>query len=850
MKVRQESFFEMREEDIMTELNSFNPPTDLTSWNLGKILLNEYIIESVLGTGGTGKVYLVRRQADGTMLALKILHEAALADERCRRMFLRELRTWIDLPDYPHLAACRFFRTIEGRLGIFNEYVSGGSLLSWIQNRKLLSVEKILDVAVQIAWGLQAAHDQQVIHQDVKPSNILMTLDGVAKVTDFGMARVENLPNPMPTNTPTDLHSLVTCSGMTPAYSSPEQIQEVKLSYKTDIWSYGLTILTAFTGGVTWPLGAAAREILQRVLSEDCSAPFPRLSEDIAGVLNSCFEIDVDQRCESLDLIAESFQKIYRDATGNDYPRTKPSMKSKRRSGSRARDRWVDEIIQWDDPADWIRKALRFAGKAYLQPEDPVSETPGSKVSDALAEFEMFNTALAIFQELVDKGELIYSQDVFNIMLNQALILGFVNDLPGAHAIYDKILNQVKHLPDDMKDIPMISLMSSAYNNKAKICFDTGDFNTALDLVKENIKLLTNFRKEHPESFTNRIATLAINITGLALRIGKLEESLEYSGKAVAMYSDLLKTGQDRKLYVLAMNMALNNRAAACRLLGKMDEAESCYRKAIDLLKSLQERDNRVLSKLALTASNYAIFCNHAGKLADSLFYYTAAIDCREEMEPETGFARSVDSLAVMYRGKSTVLASMGRYGEAVESAGKAAALFENLYQNEGRSDLVTDLGASYACMANAYSAAGRSDQADIQYGKAVALLESWYEQSKTTDLAVELGDVLNSWANHKNQMGTYPEALDLCQRANQLLTRIPATEYNDYKDELWFRNYYMEALIRINLKENATALDILKILILQLQSSLVKGENHAYQDILEDALKLSESCRDSVKDS
>src|SRR5207244_1352835 len=97
-----------------------------------------------------------------------------------QRNFLLELMTWCGLPRHPHLVEFRFFWTLaneetgESEIAIFAEYVAGGSLAKWIADRKLTRLDQILDVAIQFAWGLHAAHELGVIHQDVKPDNVLL----------------------------------------------------------------------------------------------------------------------------------------------------------------------------------------------------------------------------------------------------------------------------------------------------------------------------------------------------------------------------------------------------------------------------------------------------------------------------------------------------------------------------------------------------------------------------------------------------------------------------------------------------------------------------------------------------
>jgi len=130
-----------------------NQTVEEQCWEPGKILLDNYVVKDVLGQGGMGRVYLVERSVShGTIeFAVKTLLSTQMEDDTEQKVFLRELQTWMDLPEHPNVTCCRFARTIEGRLTIFSEYVSGNSLGHWIQSGKLQTLDKILDVAIQSA---------------------------------------------------------------------------------------------------------------------------------------------------------------------------------------------------------------------------------------------------------------------------------------------------------------------------------------------------------------------------------------------------------------------------------------------------------------------------------------------------------------------------------------------------------------------------------------------------------------------------------------------------------------------------------------------------------------------------
>lgn len=112
--------------------DNLQPPAE--GWRPGETILGDFEIQRVLGQGGMGKVYLVRSGQTGTPFAVK---RAPSSDADGRQSLLRELQTWTDLPEHPHVTACRFFRTHGDEIVIFAEYVGGGTLADWIRTRRL-----------------------------------------------------------------------------------------------------------------------------------------------------------------------------------------------------------------------------------------------------------------------------------------------------------------------------------------------------------------------------------------------------------------------------------------------------------------------------------------------------------------------------------------------------------------------------------------------------------------------------------------------------------------------------------------------------------------------------------------
>ncbi len=264
-------------------------------WEPGQLLLNDFEVQQVLGQGGMGKVYLVRSRTTGMRFAVK---RAKGLSERERRNFLAELQTWIDLPEHPNLVPCRFFRTVGDEVLIFAEYVEGGSLKDWIDSRELYeggaekALERILDTAIQFAWGLHCVHELGLVHQDVKPGNVMMEKDAQVAVqglkvrlTDYGLARARALGGER--HVPELGQSiLLTSGGFTPAYCSPEQADGRKLDRRTDVWSWGVSVLEMFQGGVSWQSGRVAAEALKAFLENNGEEEdIPAMPKDVAQLL-------------------------------------------------------------------------------------------------------------------------------------------------------------------------------------------------------------------------------------------------------------------------------------------------------------------------------------------------------------------------------------------------------------------------------------------------------------------------------------------------------------------------------------------------------------------------------------
>jgi len=275
-----------RHSDVELPETDFSSPStpEPHEWPLRTILLGLYEVRGVHRGGGMGLVYRVHHSKWNIDLALKQPRAKYFRTPDQIQAFRAECDTWVRLGLHPHIACCYYVRIHEGVPLVFAEYLEGGSLEEWIDERTLYqggpkrALERILDIGLQAGWALAYAHHQGLVHRDVKPANIVLTPDGVAKLTDFGLA------------------AATSPSASTPGYRSPEQADRLVLTDRTDVWSWAVSILEMFAGGLTWSDGTLADRALQHWDPARVPEFVPRLPRPVSDVLRRCLRRKPEQR--------------------------------------------------------------------------------------------------------------------------------------------------------------------------------------------------------------------------------------------------------------------------------------------------------------------------------------------------------------------------------------------------------------------------------------------------------------------------------------------------------------------------------------------------------------------------
>src|SRR6266516_3889697 len=291
---RAENFIEVPAFEIAPELATTDSAGPLDE----KFIAHDRI-ESLIGIGGMGEVYLARDEGLGRKAALKFLPHSLTRDETQLSRFKNEARTASAL-NHPNILTV-YEIGAEGNVQfIATEFIEGVTLRAALASERM-SAHRALEIAVQVASALAAAHDAGVVHRDIKPENIMLRPDGYAKVLDFGIAKLTEQRLASDNHTVETTAVLQTRPGLvlgTAHYMSPEQARGQKVDARSDIWSLGVVLYEMVAGIPPFP-GETPSDCIASILTKEpppLSGVLPEVPLTLESILHKALRKNRDER--------------------------------------------------------------------------------------------------------------------------------------------------------------------------------------------------------------------------------------------------------------------------------------------------------------------------------------------------------------------------------------------------------------------------------------------------------------------------------------------------------------------------------------------------------------------------
>jgi eukaryotic-like serine/threonine-protein kinase len=293
-----QSFIETPASDLAAQLLT----KDKTGLAVGQAV-GPYTIVSILGAGGMGEVYLAHDTRLRRQVALKLLpSQFTISPDRVRR-FEQEARA-VSALNHPNIVTIHEIGRDSGAQFIVTEFVEGDTLRQGMAEG-VISLSRALDISIQIAGALAAAHAGGIVHRDIKPENIMLRMDGYVKVLDFGLAKLTETSSGKGNADASTLAKIQTNAGLvmgTAAYMSPEQARGLDVDTRTDIFSLGVVLYEMIAAHAPFE-GATVSDVIATILKQE-AAPLTQYSLDapieLEWIMKKALAKDREERYQTI----------------------------------------------------------------------------------------------------------------------------------------------------------------------------------------------------------------------------------------------------------------------------------------------------------------------------------------------------------------------------------------------------------------------------------------------------------------------------------------------------------------------------------------------------------------------
>ena len=372
---------------------------------IGMTIADRYEILEKIGTGGMADVYKAVDNKLSRNVAVKVLKQEFSENENFVSKFRVEAQAAAGLM-HPNVVNVYDVGEEQGIYYIVMELVEGITLKKYIEKKARLSYEEAVSIAIQVGMGIEAAHEKHIIHRDIKPQNIIISLAGKVKVTDFGIAKAAT-SNTITSNVMGSVH-----------YTSPEQARGGYSDEKSDIYSLGVTMFEMLTGRVPFN-GETTVAIAIKHIQEEMPSPrefVPEIPYSLEDIILKCCEKSPDRRYQNMQELVDDLKQCLMTPDADFVVRTGIEEAGTRSVTDEEMEEIRNHTSDYDDyypEDDHKENTMRLAESDYYEDDDYPDDDgyvrrPRHSDYDGPTRMEKITTVLSILAGIIIVGVIIF----------------------------------------------------------------------------------------------------------------------------------------------------------------------------------------------------------------------------------------------------------------------------------------------------------------------------------------------------------------------------------------------------------------------------------------------------------
>ncbi len=620
-----------------------------------------YNVTRELGSGGMGVVYLADQRSPSRQVALKMIQTGPMVMERHRSRFQIEANAMAQL-QHPHIAQVFEVGSVDDQPYIAMEFLGGGSLKdpSHIPPTASAAAEFVRTLALAV----QHAHDRGVIHRDLKPANVLFTGDGVAKLCDFGLAKLAD--------TPSDLTQDAVIG--TAPYMAPEQASgSSEVTVQTDVYALGAVLYELLCDRPPFHVGSRP-EILDQVRFQEPSFPRTtriRIPRDLETITLKCLEKSPEKRYQRAADLADDLGNLLEGRTINARPALAP-----------------EKAIKWVKRHPLVTLSLAFAligpsllagvtGWFNVRLQESNANLAVSRDQES-ARFTLAMEAIRTFHSGVSEDFLL-KEERFSELRNRLL--------RSPEEFYRKLEATLKDT--DKSDIDSRLRLADVYFDLAILTESVGNQRNALANLERarDIQQAVVGDRAATQDMKDRLNNISMNIGRLIAANGHQEDGVVTIDRSIRLQEELCATSPDSIRYAKCLSLGYTYLGNVRRGQGRDDEAEHAYRQALDICTRLAKthpENYDVQLNLAKASLDLGSVTLHSRRPDQALAIYVdqlKALEVLRSRDPKDYWVRR--NIAIIQTNLGVAYRSLGMKAEGLRSYESARSLFEELVSEQ-----------------------------------------------------------------------------------------------------------------------------------------------------------------------